>query len=99
MQGVRKDPERTEVRMLRKHVPIAGTRVLEIGCGDGRLTRRIAAAARHLVAIDPNAASVAVARHQLPAPLRRTVRFEVGDAETLRFRDGSFDVVVLSWAL
>jgi ubiquinone/menaquinone biosynthesis C-methylase UbiE len=99
MEGVRKDPERTEVRILCNRVPIAGARVLEIGCGDGRLTRRIAAAARRLVAIDPNAASVAIARRQLPARLRRTVRFEVGDAETLRFRDGSFDVVVLSWAL
>lgn len=99
MKGLRKDPERTEVRIVFNRVPIAGARVLEIGCGDGRLTRRIAGTARRLVAIDPNAAFLAAARRQLPARLRRTVRFEVGDAETLRFREGSFDVVVLSWAL
>lgn len=99
MQGVRKDPERSEVRILFGRVRLTGARVLEIGCGNGRLTRRIAGAARRLVAIDPNAAAVATARQQLPARLRRTVRFEAGDAQTLRFPDGSFDVVVLSWAL
>jgi len=99
MKGVRRDPERTEVRILFNRVPIAGARVLEIGCGDGRLTRRIAGTARSLMAIDPNAASLDMARRQLPVKLRRTVRFEVGDAEALRFRKNSFDVVVLSWAL
>lgn len=99
MQGLRKDPERAEVRILFGRVRITGARVLEIGCGNGRLNRRIAGAAHRLVAIDPNAAAVAAARRQLPARFRQTVQFEMGDAETLRFRDGSFDVVMLSWAL
>jgi len=41
--GVRFDPERAEVRTLRG-APVRGGRVLDAGCGDGRLTRRIVAA-------------------------------------------------------
>ncbi len=33
-----KDPERTETKYLHKFVDLAGKQLLEIGCGDGRLT-------------------------------------------------------------
>ena len=99
MKGYRRDPERTEVRVLRRHVPLAAARILEIGCGDGRLTRRIAGVARAVVAIDPNAALIARARQLTPAPLRKKVRYRKGAAENLQLPDQSFEVAVLSWSL
>lgn len=99
MNGYRRDPERTEVRMLRRHVPLAGARILEIGCGDGRLTRRIAGMARAVVAIDPNAALIARAKQLTPASLREKVRYRIGAAENLRLPDQSFEIAVLSWSL
>lgn len=99
MRGVRKDPERTEVRALMRRVPLAGARVLEIGCGDGRLTRRLGGIVRSVVAIDPEAEEIARANRMIPARLRGKVRFEVGSGETLRFPDRSFPIAVLSWSL
>ena len=99
MRGVRKDPERTEIRVLLRRLPLVGARVLEIGCGDGRLTRRLGGAARSVVAIDPDAEEIARASRMIPVHLRGKVRFEVGSGETLRFRDRSFPAVVLSWSL
>ena len=99
MNGVRRDPERMETRRLLGRMAFAGARVLEVGGGDGRLTRRIAGAAREVVSVDPNADAIALAQRLLPAHLRRTVRFEVASGDRLHFADESFDIAVLSWSL
>ncbi len=99
MKGYRRDPERTEVRVLRRHVPLAGARILEIGCGDGRLTRRVAGVARTVVAIDPNASLIGRAQQLTPASLRKKVQYRTGPAEDLQLPDQSFEIAVLSWSL
>ena len=67
-------------------------RWLDVGCGTGALSSRILELAQPsgVVGIDASAAYVEVARGRLGQ------RFEahVGDATTLPFADGSFDVVV-----
>jgi SAM-dependent methyltransferase len=67
-----------------------GDAVLDVGSGTGALTAALAAAApsSRVVGIDPAATYVASA--QVRHPVDR-VRFEVGDAQDLRFPDGSFD--------
>jgi ubiquinone/menaquinone biosynthesis C-methylase UbiE len=97
--GVRFDPERYEVGALLRGAPLRGARVLDIGCGDGRLTRRIQRAAVRLVGIDPDPAQIARAREFTSRLLRRRVRYEVGAAESLPFGPRSFDVVLFSWSL
>ncbi len=99
MKGYRRDPKRTEVRVLRRHVPLSGARILDIGCGDGRLTRRIAGVARAVVALDPNAVLIARAKQLTPASLKEKVRYRTGDAEHLRLAHQSFEVAVFSWSL
>jgi 2-polyprenyl-3-methyl-5-hydroxy-6-metoxy-1,4-benzoquinol methylase len=99
MSGCRRDPERTEVRVLRRQVPLQGAYILEIGCGDGRLTRRIARLARAVVATDPNPALIARAKQLTPASLREKVRYRVAAAEDLRLSPQRFDVAILSWSL
>lgn len=98
MKGVRRDPERVEIHRLRGAAPLAGARVIEIGGGEGRLTRRLAALARDVVSIDPNPTSITRARRLFSKQLRN-VRFVVGSAQALRFSDERFDVAVLSWSL
>jgi ubiquinone/menaquinone biosynthesis C-methylase UbiE len=77
-------------------------RVLEIGCGDGRLTLRLARLGAIIEAIDPDAASIRQARRQLralPTRLARNVHCHVGQGEHLNFPDESFDRVLFAWSL
>jgi 2-polyprenyl-3-methyl-5-hydroxy-6-metoxy-1,4-benzoquinol methylase len=94
------DPEEHETAALAQVAPdLAGARVLEVGCGNGRLTRRYASRAGSVLAIDPNAASIAAFDPDMPAPLRPRIRAQTGTLVTLGEPDGSFDVVLLAWSL
>jgi 2-polyprenyl-6-hydroxyphenyl methylase/3-demethylubiquinone-9 3-methyltransferase len=66
--------------------------VLELGCGYGRVTRRLAEKAGRVVGVDVSAESVAAAR-QLAGPDSRC-EFHCMDALDLGFEDASFDAVV-----
>lgn len=99
MRGVRFDPERAEVRIVLGSVPLRNARVLEVGCGDGRFTRRILRTVRHVVGVDPDADQITRAREFTSRLLRRRVRYEVAGGESLPFGPRTFDVVLLSWSL
>ena len=96
---LRVDPERNEVRALRQAAEWKGREVLEIGCGRGRLTRRLATLGAKVVAVEPDAELLREARRGLPHGGRGQVQFRVGRAGRLSFPAGSFDTVVLSWSL
>src|SRR5258708_9659067 len=51
-------PPGMELRLLQRFVEIKGRRVLEIGCGDRRLTRQLAPLASRGVAIEPDSAKI-----------------------------------------
>ena len=75
---------------------LRGRRVLDVGCGTGRLLAALVAEA-HTKAwgVDGNAEMVAVARETLPAG----IGVRQGKAERLPFRDGWFDRVTMSLVL
>src|SRR5712691_9832902 len=93
-----KDPEGAEIRALAQVVDFTGRRVLEVGCGDGRLTWLYARDAESVLGIDPEEEPIEAARKATPPELRDRVRFEVGNAEDLS-RTAVFDVAFLSWSL
>ena len=93
------DPEGAHLAALRRLADFSGMRVLEMGCGEGRLTQGIAAEAAHVLAFDPDAESVAAARSALPAELSDRVTFQAASAAAIEVERGSFDLVVFSWAL
>ena len=89
------DPEQNESRALFRMVPsFAGLRVLEIGCGDGRVTRLYANNAASVIAIDPKTESIDALRAELPAVDARAVGIE-----GLDLPPHSVDVAVFSWSL
>src|SRR5215213_1089085 len=93
------DPEGAHLAALWRLADFRGQRVLEMGCGEGRLTRGIAADAAHVLAFDPDGESVANARRSLPAELGERVTFRVAKAQELEIEPASFDLVVFSWSL
>src|SRR5690349_6888208 len=81
--GVALDPEEVETRAIHDLIDFIEKDVLEIGCGEGRLTRRFASEARSVLGVDLDAESIALAPAQLPESLRPTVRFQVADITAL----------------
>jgi 2-polyprenyl-3-methyl-5-hydroxy-6-metoxy-1,4-benzoquinol methylase len=97
---IRTDPEGNETDALFDLVELEGREVLEVGCGDGRLTWRYADRAAHVTAIEPFGDSVARADERLretnlPVEFRH-VNFEDFAAGT---DTDVFDVALLSWSL
>lgn len=93
------DPERTEVAVIHRLIDFSGRSVLEIGCGDGRLTWRYADQADRVLAIDPDPDEVEIAQENLPDSLRETVEFRVADITADRLPNRQFDLAVLSYSL
>jgi SAM-dependent methyltransferase len=71
--------------------PRAGERILDLGCGDGALTARLAAVGCHVVGVDASEAQAAAAQ-------ARGLDVRVADGEHLDF-DREFDAVFSNAAL
>ncbi|HLV78993.1 MAG TPA: methyltransferase domain-containing protein, partial [Chthonomonadaceae bacterium] len=69
-------------------------RLLEVGCGTGRMTPIFAARCREMVAVDYSWESLCVCRRKLEAAGARNVDLIQADACALPFRDGLFTKVV-----
>lgn len=80
--------------VLRWLLPRKGERILDLGCGDGQLTAKIAAKGAMVSGVDASPEMVAAARS-------RGIGSEVAQAEKLPFSNGEFDAVfsnaVLHW--
>jgi ubiquinone/menaquinone biosynthesis C-methylase UbiE len=85
-----------EDRRIEALVELAGARVLEVGCGEGRLTAFAAAHASGVYAFDPDAERVEKARAVADS---ERVRFGVHGAEALDVERESFDVALCGWSL
>ena len=98
---IRVDPENNEIQALRSMVDFTDAHVLEIGCGDGRLTWLYAEEAARVTAVDAFEPAIRRAKENAPAQLRDHVKFEAVGFEDFASRTDSdtFDVIILSWAL
>jgi ubiquinone/menaquinone biosynthesis C-methylase UbiE len=76
-----------------------GKRVLEVGCGEGRLTRFAASHAREVYAFDPDGDRVAKAAAALAPALQDRVSFRVHDADALDVKRPRFDLALCGWSL
>ncbi len=74
--------------------PLQTMVILDVGCGPGNVSAALARHAREVVAFDITPEMLAKARHRCKEAGLQNVRFELGRAEELPFRDGTFDAVV-----
>ena len=99
--AIKIDPENSETRALFELVEFGGKCVLEIGCGDGRLTWRYADRAEHVTAIEPAAKQMALAIEQVPEHLQQRIEFHNITFEGFAAitAPSTYDIVILSWSL
>ena len=95
----RRDEDEVEAAAIAALVPLDEKRVLEVGCGKGRLTALAAVRASSVYAFDPSAENVAAAQAAPTSAQRRRVRFAVHDAEALDVARERFDVALCGWSL
>jgi 2-polyprenyl-3-methyl-5-hydroxy-6-metoxy-1,4-benzoquinol methylase len=90
------DARGVESRRIEALVPLEGARVLDVGCGEGRLTAFAAARAASVYAFDPDAERLEDAR---AAAASECVRFGVHGVEALDVERESFDLALCGWSL
>jgi SAM-dependent methyltransferase len=89
------DPEYEEqiLPLVGKHLR-AARRVLDVGCGEGQVSRYIARGGGHVVGLDPTPSQIREARTRGGPP-----QFVEAKAEQLPFGDDTFDAVILCLAI
>src|SRR5262245_3629362 len=96
---MQRDPEGIETAYLHKMADLDDAHVLEVGCGDGRLTWRYAGTTGGVVGIDSNREHLAAARRSWPPALGTRVAFVQATALALPFQAELFDGAMLAWSL
>lgn len=96
--ALKKDPEGTETRLVNQTANLTNQSVLEIGCGDGRLTWRYAHSARRVNGIDLDGDVLKTAYADRPAALQGTVAFIRASSLDLPFPRETFDRAILAWS-
>ena len=94
-----RDAEGVEIRAIAELVDLGGKRVLDVGCGRGRLTEFAASRAAEVFAFDPDEEAVEDAQARLPSALSSIVTFAVGGAEEFDAPRRRFDIALCGWSL
>jgi len=81
-----------EGEIINELLPLAGARVLELGCGKAEKTRLLAQKAASVLALEVDEIQLANNR---AAAKPANVRFEHGGAENIPAADSSFDIVLM----
>jgi len=69
--------------------PLPGARLLDVGCGAGRLASALLARGAFVIGVDPDERAITAAQGSAPA-----AEFRVARAESLPFKRGTFDGVI-----
>jgi SAM-dependent methyltransferase len=77
-----------------QHSELKNKDVLEIGCGNGRITALLAGKSKKLVAIDPDEKEIRKAKLNI-----KGVDFQIGSGEKTLFLNSSFDLIIFTLSL
>jgi len=88
------DSDQRIAKKIIQFVDLKCKRILEVGCGNGRISSLLAPIAEQLNAIDPDKLRIAEAKAR-----DVDVVFDVGSGENLDFPDNVFDVIIFTLSL
>jgi SAM-dependent methyltransferase len=91
--GVDAEYEEQILPLVDAHV-VGARRVLDVGCGEGQVARRVTGLGAEAVGLDPTVAQLTVARQRAGGPV-----YGRAIAGALPVRDGAFDAVVVCLVL
>jgi SAM-dependent methyltransferase len=91
---MKEDSDQKIARMILEFGSLETKLVLEVGCGDGRITSLLAGKPKQLIAIEPDEEKIREARKKVNG-----VDFQVGSGEFLEFSDNCFDVIIFTLSL
>ena len=90
------DPDNKYIETINSHAPLTGATILEIGCGDGRITGDMASYATKVVATDLNPKALEQAKKLIPAT---NIDFVYTPNGIPDFPAQTFDIVVYTLSL
>ena len=93
------DEQKREIQALTRLVDLRNQRVLDVGCGDGRLAILMAELGASVVGIDPDGEAITEARTKASGSPSTSVSFLVADVNSVTLPPSAFDVVVFSRSL
>ena len=96
---LQKDPEGFEKKNLHKFAEFSRKHILEVGCGEGRLTFKYAGASSLTIGFDPDHDALRIARADSPYHLQKHVHFTNASASHIPFSKETFDIAILAWSL
>jgi ubiquinone/menaquinone biosynthesis C-methylase UbiE len=95
---LQQDAGKNESKFLHRYLDFADKRVLEIGCGEGRLTWQYAGETRWVTGVDLDMDALRVALIDRVSDLENTVSFACADSIHLPFRKEEFDLATFAWS-
>lgn len=110
---IQKDIEGNEKKYLHEFADFTNQRVLEIGCGEGRLTWQYASRGDSfagsplrsdtlsplIVGLDTDHDALRVASIDSPHDRKYKIHFVLSEAEQIPFSKETFDIAILAWSL
>jgi 2-polyprenyl-3-methyl-5-hydroxy-6-metoxy-1,4-benzoquinol methylase len=93
------DPDGVELATIRELIDLWGLEVVDVGCGEGRLTFACAGEGARVFGFDPDDEAIALARDKTPDDLRKRIEFEVADGAEFELPRRKFDLALFSWSL
>ncbi len=83
-------PRKSDAQIFAEYLKLEGARVLDVGCGAGRMTRLLTKMGGQVTGLDPGQAQLERARMVEPAGEET---YRAGVAQEMPFADASFDLV------
>lgn len=91
---MQKDPENKEGKTLHQFVDFSDKRILEVGCGEGRLTWKYAKHAKQIVAFDIDHDAIRIAQADAVLNACEHVLFFDASAKHIPLEKETFDIVI-----